>query len=56
MRYNDAVDGTNVAEEVVQKYRKAWEDIGLVDKNGLFKLYVLSKPQPSASYIACPTA
>lgn len=43
------VDGTNFAEEIVQKYRKTWEDIGLVDKNALLKQYVLSKTQPSAS-------
>lgn len=25
MRYNDVRDGTNVAGEVIEKYRKAWD-------------------------------
>ncbi|KAM0420298.1 hypothetical protein ACHAPT_011959 [Fusarium lateritium] len=42
-RYNDAVDGTNNAELVVEKYRAAWAKTGLLDNNGLFKQYILSR-------------
>lgn len=39
MRYNDAVKGTKVADEVVTKFRAAWEKKGLLSQNsGLLKL------------------
>ncbi|PVH90850.1 hypothetical protein DM02DRAFT_678372 [Periconia macrospinosa] len=36
MRYNDFRDGTNVAEEVLEKYKKAWEKKGMIAQNGLY--------------------
>lgn len=39
MRYNDAVKGTKVADEVVAKFSAAWERKGLLSQNsGLLKL------------------
>lgn len=39
MRYNDAIKGTKVADEVVAKFRGAWEKKGLLSQNsGLLKL------------------
>lgn len=44
MRYNDAVKGTKVADEVVPKFRAAWEKKGLLSKNsGLLKLLYMVK-------------
>jgi len=37
MRYNDIINGTSVAEDVVAKYRAAWAEKGMVGKNGLFR-------------------
>ncbi|KAI9695668.1 MAG: hypothetical protein M1836_006120 [Candelina mexicana] len=36
MRYNDVRDGTDVAGEVIEKYRKAWDEKGMVAPNGLY--------------------
>lgn len=36
MRYNDVRDGTNVAGEVIEKYRKAWDKKGMVAPDGLY--------------------
>ncbi|POR32378.1 Uncharacterized protein TPAR_07413 [Tolypocladium paradoxum] len=36
MRYNDVRDGTNVAGEVVEKYKSAWDKRGMVAPNGLY--------------------
>lgn len=37
MRYNDSRDGTNKVEEVLDKYRAAWNKKGsLVSSDGLF--------------------
>lgn len=38
MRYNDILNGTNVIDEVIPKYKAAWEKkSGFLGKNGLFK-------------------
>ena len=39
MRYNDIIKGTNVAEEVVAKYRAAWAEKGMISETGLFKRF-----------------
>ena len=36
MRYNDARDGTNIAIEVLEKFKNAWEKKGMVASNGLY--------------------
>jgi hypothetical protein len=35
MRYNDFRDGTNVAEEVLEKYKEAWKAKGMIAQSGL---------------------
>lgn len=48
MRYNDAVKGTHVADEVVPKLKAAWEERGMVSKSsGLFKLLWMVKQEQS---------
>ncbi|CZR63248.1 uncharacterized protein PAC_13145 [Phialocephala subalpina] len=37
MRYNDVVDGTKVLDEVLPKYKAAWEEKGMLSKHGLFR-------------------
>lgn len=38
MRYNDVTDGTKVLDEVLPRYRAAWEKKqGIVGENGLFR-------------------
>jgi hypothetical protein len=36
MRYNDSRDGTKKVDEVLTKYRAAWEKKGMVSPSGLF--------------------
>lgn len=36
MRYNDARDGTDVSERVLEKYKAAWDEKGMVDPSGLY--------------------
>ena len=36
MRYNDSRDGTTEVEEVLTKYRAAWDKKGMVSDSGLF--------------------
>ncbi|KAL7924357.1 hypothetical protein ACQKWADRAFT_319456 [Trichoderma austrokoningii] len=36
MRYNDARDGTDVSERVLEKYKAAWDEKGMVDSSGLY--------------------
>ncbi len=36
MRYNDSRDGTAKVDEVLKKYRAAWDKKGMVFENGLF--------------------
>lgn len=36
MRYNDARDGTDVSERVLEKYKAAWNEKGMVDPSGLY--------------------
>lgn len=36
MRYNDARDGTNVALEVLEKFKDAWAKKGMVASSGLY--------------------
>ncbi|KAL2127183.1 hypothetical protein VTI74DRAFT_11198 [Chaetomium olivicolor] len=36
MRYNDIRDGTNVAEEVLEKYKMAWAKKGMIAESGLY--------------------
>ncbi|OQU94056.1 hypothetical protein CLAIMM_00474 [Cladophialophora immunda] len=36
MKYNDSRDGTNKVEEVLTKYKIAWDKKGMVSSNGLF--------------------
>ena len=36
MRYNDVRDGTNVAGQVLEKYKAAWDKKGMVASNGLY--------------------
>lgn len=46
MRYNDAVKGTHVADEVVPKSKAAWEERGMASKSsGLFKLLWMVKQE-----------
>ncbi|KAJ1709552.1 hypothetical protein AFGD_001150 [Aspergillus flavus] len=36
MRYNDVRDGTNVVEDILAKYKEAWEEKQMVASNGLY--------------------
>ena len=36
MRYNDIRDGTNIVEDVLDKYTAAWKSKGMIQENGLF--------------------
>lgn len=36
MRYNDIRDGTNVTEEVLEKYQAAIEKKGMIPSDGLY--------------------
>jgi Linalool dehydratase/isomerase len=36
MRYNDIRDGTNIVEDVLNKYKAAWKSKGMIQENGLF--------------------
>ncbi|PTB66877.1 hypothetical protein BBK36DRAFT_1168396 [Trichoderma citrinoviride] len=36
MKYNDARDGTNVSDQVLEKYKAAWEKKGMVAPSGLY--------------------
>ncbi|KAE8453320.1 hypothetical protein EG329_011387 [Mollisiaceae sp. DMI_Dod_QoI] len=37
MRYNDAVNGTHVVDDVLVKYKAAWAKKGMFSKNGMFR-------------------
>lgn len=56
MRYNDATDGTHVFDEVLPKYKAAWEkQNGFFDANGLFKRWYqtgqkITQPSMSISH------
>lgn len=39
MRYNDAIDGTQVVDDVLVKYKAAWAKKGMRSDNGLFRRY-----------------
>lgn len=36
MRYNDVRDGKNLVDEVLEKYKAAWDKKGMVTEGGLF--------------------
>lgn len=38
MHLNDARDGTNVAEEILSKYKTALEDKGMISRDDLYSL------------------
>ncbi|KAJ4291739.1 hypothetical protein N0V90_009634 [Kalmusia sp. IMI 367209] len=43
MRYNDAIDGTKVFDEVLPKYEAAWaKKNGFVGDNGLFRMWAMA--------------
>ena len=35
-RYNDSADGTHVVDGVLEKYKAAWAEKGMIAENGLF--------------------
>ena len=39
MRYNDVVNGTNIIENVLVKYKAAWAEKGMISENGLFRRF-----------------
>ncbi len=43
MRYNDARDGTNKVEDILAKYKAAWDKKGMVSANGLLADFWLVK-------------
>lgn len=45
MRYNDVRNGTHVADEVIDKYKKAWNKAGMVQPDGLFADWIMIKQQ-----------
>lgn len=36
-RYNDAINGTNNVDGVLEKYKAAWAKKGMIGENGLFR-------------------
>lgn len=37
MRYNDVINGTNIADDVLSNYKAAWAKKGMISENGLFR-------------------
>ena len=57
MRYNDVRDGTNVAGEVIEKYKKAWDKKGMVTPNGLYIDWIyMNQDQTAGPSCICFTA
>ena len=42
-RYNDVINGTNVIDDVLSKYKAAWDKKGMVSENGLFRAWYSPK-------------
>ena len=57
MRYNDIRDGTDVASEVIEKYRKAWDEKGMVTPSGLYvDWWYENQDRPAGPTCICFTA
>ncbi|KAH7020392.1 hypothetical protein EDB80DRAFT_746913 [Ilyonectria destructans] len=48
IRYNDVRDGTNKIEDVLIKYRKAWDEKGMVSPSGLYMDWLFLKQDRAA--------
>jgi len=43
MRYNDIRNGTKIVDDVLEKYKAAWAEKGLINENGIFPEFYMIK-------------